>query len=371
MQHANGVLLDPAPGGDDKHDAKCHNDWDPNSVHRFVVVAVTQVDAQGREDLSKKPFTYVLYDDMADWPLMSLHDNYLSLTHYDRKEPGPDPVAIFDAERLANPHPGDDGSALKIKELAKFDANDLVFNESGDTFKPSSVIYPVNMHGDMGKNNLLVSFSGDFLLILGFRSPSGDPSGKPEKLIGRAIPLGRLQHTPEHNPEYRDGMLYVSWHECENASDSCTKFLIRVLRIPVGVDSGDRISVSTDATLGFLDCRFADEDPAVSLFLPMLTVNKDGDMVVAFDRVAPKERISTGVRYRVWYHDHANISDGAWIKEGETIPSPHDVPSPADGGVDLGGIAVDPEDQVTVWMSHAFARLGKLLSNRRRRQTLR
>src|SRR5206468_1528877 len=141
----------------------------------------------------------------------------------------------------------------------------------------------------------------------------------------------------------------------------------RVLRIPVNVE-GDRIVASDDPTKGFLDCRFADEDDAVSLTLPMLAVNKNNDMVVAFERVG--SRISEGVRFRIWYHDHGRIGDGAWIKRGEPTPQGQNIivpPKKVDaftttltagsnltesnrtpiilppGQVDLGGIAVDPE----------------------------
>lgn len=341
--------LDP---GSDTNGQKCHNDWDTNWVHRFVVIAVTQVDDHGREDLSKAPYIYGLFDDMGDWPLMSLHGNYLAITHFDRLKPTPDPVAIFDADRLANPHPGDDKSALKIKPLVIFDTNDLTLNQSGSKLAPESVINPVNLQETPARNHFLVSYSGDSLLLLGFRSPQGDPSGKPEKLVGTSIPLGPNHNTPRHNPEYRDGMIHLAWQECDEVTP-CKKTVIRVLRIPVNVE-GDRIVASDDPTKGFLDCRFADEDDAVSLTVPMLTVNKNNDMVVAFERVGRSERISAGVRFRIWYHDHGRISDGAWMKRGETTPQGKDIMVPP-SGVDLGGIAVDPEDHVTVWMSHAFA----------------
>lgn len=343
------ATLDP---GSTPNSQKCHHDWDTNWVHRFVVVAVTQVDDHGREDLSKAPYIYGLFDDMGDWPLMSLHGNYLAITHKDRKQSTPDPVAIFDADRLANPHPGDDKSALKIKPLVIFDTNDLTLNESGTKLAPEQVIYPVNLHGTPGQNHFLVSYSGDSLLILGFRSPRGDPSGKPEKLVGTSIALGSNHNNPRHNPEYRDGMIHLAWQECDQVTP-CKKTVIRVLRIPVNVE-GDRIVASDDPTKGFLDCRFADEDDAVSLTLPMLAVNKNNDMVVAFERVGSSERISAGVRFRIWYHDHGRIGDGAWMKRGETTPQGQDIIVPP-SGVDLGGIAVDPEDHLTVWMSHAFA----------------
>jgi hypothetical protein len=146
-------------------------------------------------------------------------------------------------------------------------------------------------------------------------------------------------------------MIHLAWHECDQLSP-CHRTVVRVLRVPVTVE-GNRIIASSDPKQGFLDCRFGSEDKAATLVLPMLTVNKSDDMVVAYERVSSSERISTGVRLRVWYHNHAHMSEAAWIKKGEKVPHSQTIPAPP-GGVDLGGIDVDPDDHETIWMSHAF-----------------
>src|SRR5262249_31923779 len=93
-----------------------------------------------------------------------------------------------------------------------------------------------------------------------------------------------------------------------------------------------------------------------SVQFPMITVNKNNDMVVAFERFSLANRVPTGVRYRVWYHDHANISEGAWIHPGEPVPSGQGIPDPTLGAaVDLGPRWLDPEDNEPVRISHAFS----------------
>src|SRR5262249_37755422 len=146
----------------------------------------------------------------------------------------------------------------------------------------------------------------------------------------------------------------ITWQECNNVNDDpCTKTVIRVLRVAVGV-VGTNIVASTDPKKGFLDCRFGDGQDSVQF--PMITVNKNNDMVIAFERFSLANRVPTGVRYRVWYHDHANISEGAWIHPGEPVPSGQGIPDPTLGAaVDLGASWLDPEDHETVWISHAFS----------------
>ena len=195
-------------------------------------------------------------------------------------------------------------------------------------------------------------------MILGFRSPQGHPSEKPELLKGTTIPLGQNHNNPRHNPEYRDGMLYDSWQECDKVSD-CSKTVIRVLRIPVDV-ADNRIVASVDPKAGFLDCRFGDAEGTSWLQMPMITVTKDNDLVIAFERFDVAHRVPTGVRYRIWYHNHANISEAAWIKEGEDFPANQSTPDPTVGGVvDLGASVLDPNSvQMTFVMpSQALALL--------------
>jgi len=346
---SSGCLI-ADPGGDSKGQ-RCHHDWDTKWLHRFVAVAVTRVDKDGNEDLSKPPFVYGLWEDNADWPLMSLHNSYLILSHLDRKAPGPPPVAVFDADRLANPHLGDDGSALKIKPLAEFQGNDFTVQQAGNTFPPDTVLYPVNMHGSMGRVHLLVGFSGDSLLFLGITSPEDNPSGVPKILKGSTVPLGPLHVTPTDNPEYRDGMVYLAFNGCKEADNEHPCALARVLRVPVTLQD-DRVLASTDPTLGFLDCDFEGDD--ASLGKPMMIANKNGDMVVAFERFSMSRRISTGLRFAVWYHDHGRISDGAWVKEGDALNASVTT-APGTDGLDLGSLVLDPEDAQTVWISNAFS----------------
>jgi hypothetical protein len=127
------------------------------------------------------------------------------------------------------------------------------------------------------------------------------------------------------------------------------------LRIPVDVVD-NRIVVSLDSKEGFSDCRFGDGQGTASLQMPMITVNKNDDLVITFERFDLAHRVPTGVRYRIWYHDDANISEATWIKEGETFPANQHTPDPTGGGVvDPGASVLDPAEHETVWMSHAFS----------------
>ena len=336
------TLIDPDPSN--AKVLKCHTDWNTSWAHRFIAIAVSQVGADGHEDLTKPFHQYTLVDAFADWPIMSVHGAMLVLTHRDAGAP----LAVFDATALANGvH---DNSSMVVKPLATFPASSF----GAGSIAPASAIYLVNVHGSPSEPAYVVSSNGNSLLISGLVFGK---TGAPKVLAGASVLLATPLHQLRHSPVYRNGKLYLTDFGCGDAS--CTRYVARLIRVPVGVNkAGTAVVASGSGTPGFINYQLNPPQGDISYALPAVDVNAADDMVVAFQRGRrnPATFIPWAARYSTYYHDKAGISnsallhDGVWTK-GVTVPA-----DPAGSGViDLAGIAVDPSDDRTIWMSHAYS----------------
>ncbi|MDB5042873.1 MAG: hypothetical protein JWN27_3599 [Candidatus Eremiobacteraeota bacterium] len=338
---SDGTLLDPDPSN--PTNVKCHADWKTSWAHRFIALAVSQVGANGQEDLSKPFHQFALVDDYADWPLLGVHGKFLILTHRDAGKA----LSVFDADALANGVK--DKTSMQVKPLATFPSGAF---GAGST-APASPVYLANVHGTAADPFYLVSSNGNALLVSAIAvGPSGKPKVVPGALVMLATPLGLLRH----NPVYRSGKLYLTDFACDTP---CTHYDARVMRVPAGLNKTKTAIVATGSGLpGFLSYRMTAPKTKLSYEVPSVEANANGDMIVAFQvgRLPPSTFIPFAVRYSAFYHDKTSISSSALLHGGvwtNGSPLPGD---PGGGGtIDLSGIAVDPSDDRTIWMSHAYS----------------
>jgi hypothetical protein len=358
-----GVVWDPSPLDPTGQTDVCHTDWDLSWFHRFLAVAVSQTNSAGEEDLSKPFHKYILTDTLGDWPEIAVNDDYLVVAHMDSKNRDKDPVEIFNAQDLANGV--QDGSTMKVKPLLSIAFTDLYAYSGAKQFSPDPYcdIYLVTNHGSSDGMTYFLSSNGNRLLIYGVKAPDGNPAGKPRFVMGAAVDLGHSMSGMRNNAVFRDGKLYVASFDCTvTGKKTCTKYVGRIVRVPVRLtDDGRGIRANGPGSEGFLD-YVVGRGESLSYENTMVEVTKDRDMVFGFESVGlgADHRAPAAVKYAVFYHDRGNISHNATLKAavGSAMPKPAD-PGQTGGVIDLGGIALDPSDDKTVWISHAYSDHGK------------
>jgi hypothetical protein len=96
--------------------------------------------------------------------------------------------------------------------------------------------------------------------------------------------------------------------------------------------------------------------------IPAIEVNKDNDIAVVYDRAEPdtvkKQEVAfePSSYYSIYLHDETGHYDGV-LHKADCDPGPKScvLESPEIAGLDVAGIAVDPSDDTTFWMSHGYA----------------
>ena len=358
-----GRIWDPDPSDPTGQASKCHSDWKQSWVHRFIVVAISQTDSNGNEDLSKPFHKYALADTFGDWPQMSVNDDYLVLDHFDTDVPDRDPVEVFNSKKLADGVL--DNTALKVKPVKTLALSSFVVGSGNDKVPAHGGIFLVNQHGSSNGMTYLIAANGHKLLIFGLKSPSGNPGGTPTFVKGAAIDLGHDVGSMRNNATFRDGKLYIAAFFCEDhAGKDCDKYGGRIYRVPVHLSAdGESVRASGPGEEGFMDYIVGrNSDGWLSYENTMIEVTKDRDMVYGFEGVGLRSdhREPAAIKYAIFYHDKGNISDNGTIlhHHGNAMPDPPD-PGQTGGIIDLGGIALDPSDERTVWISHGYSKDGK------------
>ena len=358
-----GIIWDPDPSDPSGKTSKCHADWKQSWVHRFIVVAISRTDSDGNEDLTKPFHKYALADTFGDWPQMSVNDDYLVLDHFDTDFPDRDPVEVFNSKKLADGVL--DNTALKVKPVKTLPLSSFVVGSGSDKVAANGGIFLVNQHGSSNGMTYLIGVNGHKLLIFGLKSPAGNPGGTPTFVKGAAVDLGHDVGAMRNNAVYRDGKLYLAAFFCErDAGKDCDKYGGRIYRVPVHLSSdGNSVRALGPGEEGFLDYSVGGNSGGwLSYENTMIEVTKDRDMVYGFEGVGLKSdhREPAAIKYAVFYHDKGNISDNGTIlhHHGSAMPDPPD-PGQTGGIIDLGGIALDPSDERTVWISHGWSKDGK------------
>ena len=341
-QGPNGTIWDPVAGNPAVN--FCHTDWPASWAHRFIVVAVSQVNDKGEEDLNRPFHRFVLVDEYNDWPQMTVHGNYLVLNHRALGSA----IYVFNAEALANGNKGD-------QRLGRFSYNQFVSAGPLVVMAATQPIYLVNTHGSSDGLTYLVSGNGSMPLIFALSHPKGDISGTPTLLAWPTV-IGLAFQGPSVNPVFRDGKLYIASH-----SSSCDdKYTTRVVRLPIIRDSnGHPLQVDTWGE-GFLDLSVGDAaGDNFSYVFPSVEVTKNDDIVLSYERVGLKasQPFTAGLLYNVVLHGEDQLRSSQPLQDGIQLPPGIKGVSAQIGvnpPIDLGGIAVDPLDDTGVWMSGAY-----------------
>ncbi len=308
---------------------------------RFILVAVSKT-----EDPRDGFCQYVLVDEYADWPRMTIHGKRLVLSHQGGKK-----VFVFDADKLAAGNPGA-GPVLVQK-----------FLES--SFPESQVLAQVTHHGNVDATYMLGIGDGGKSWTA-YAIVPGAPGGGVQLLKTTFTTPDREGIWVRNNPIYRDGKLYITGGDCEewddlakNKKGYCRRELVRVLRVPLA-RSGNKLTVSKDTALGYLDISFGNRGPGddpsdrVSYSVPALEVTKTGEMVLAYTRVGQMtaKPLFPEARYSVFLHDKPTPHRSALIRAGNSLVS---TVITGGGVIDLTGAAIDPVDDTTVWAIVPYA----------------
>jgi hypothetical protein len=313
--------------------------WSPTQPRRFIAIAVSRT-----EDPRKGFHRYVLVDEYADWPKMTIAERYLVLAHMSSAH-----VYVFDADALAagNPTHG----AVRVASL------------DGRTFPGARHLNPVTQRGPSEGVTLLVGTDGGGdLTLFGLLDPEPARAAPPVALPPISVRVGGQLGGFTNNAVYRGGMLYLAWDECEPGSTSCLPRHLRLLRLPVTRSGASRLEASRDPARGFLDLRIGGREPddaaddVVDYAMPVLDVNAAGDVVIGYARHGhtTKKPLPFELRYSILYHGETTPRPGVLVSHGTWEGAP-DIRDNGKVGIDLGGAEVDPSDDATVWFSHALS----------------
>jgi hypothetical protein len=177
------------------------------------------------------------------------------------------------------------------------------------------------------------------------------------------VRVGAVVGTLDGDAVYRGGFLYWTWDERVNghAGDNHD---VRVVRLPVRLGAGARPTVwaAADPAQGFRDVVLGGREPGEApddLFeyqKPAMDVNGRGDVVVVFSRHSYRTRVELAheVRYGVIYAGEPRARPSVLLKRG-TWPGVPNIDDNGKAGIDLAYAQVDPSDDATVWVAHAYA----------------
>lgn len=342
----------------------CHPEWVKGWARRYLAVAVSKT-ANPAQGFHK----FILNaNDYEDWPQFALHDHYLIVNHKDTPtDLGCACVFVFNAEALANPTAGLDGSALAIKPLDKIGYS--LFTALSGTSEP---VIPVTEHNGRSDLTYLWTPVGKSwrLFALWSRHPN-DPTDLPTLIYAGSVSTAHTIRPPVDNAVLRDRSLWFGTDHCAVTSPLgfCDKYSMELYDFRVNPGTANPPSF----TLAKIHDRVIGADAGTTLAKhasyqkPGVEITSADDVVVVYQRTgligASVTHITnppTGVRYLIWYHGASDITPGRTLKNGAGTASGLD---PTCGGcVDLGGAALDPDGR-TVWMSHAFADPGGATAN--------
>ena len=149
----------------------------------------------------------------------------------------------------------------------------------------------------------------------------------------------------------RDDKLYVTWMDCkifdpgvQTVCSTAVRFLVLNLDESAG---GVSAGVSRDETLG---------QTLLSYGNSAVEVNKLGDAVVVYNRSGAS--VFAQARYTALFHGESGVPAGATLKLGNFPFGTNAVSGgpTSVGPLDTGGIAVEPFDDVGIWIAHAFSK---------------
>ena len=143
----------------------------------------------------------------------------------------------------------------------------------------------------------------------------------------------------------------MTWQDCKifdpDVQTECST-AVRFLGLNLDESAGGvTAGVSRDATLG---------QALLSYGNSAVEVNKLGDAVVVYNRGGTSNFVQA--RYTALFHGESGVPDGFTLKLGNFPFGTNAVPGgpTSVGNLDTGGIAVEPFDDVGIWIAHAFSK---------------
>lgn len=305
-------------------------------ARRYIAIAVSRT-PDPRDGFNQYITTTSNY---ADWPLGAVGEDGIVVGHRQKPESGKPAIYWFGLTAAEN-----NVVSPPYKEFGL------------PAFGGDGAPKPVAPYGDA---------EGLFWFINDQSSPSRIDALTDEADLSAATPSG-TSFTPPHGklqnngiastPVYRDGRVCAATGirvENKPFRDS-----IRVTCTGVSRSGRAAISASTSGQ-GVRDRVFGLNAPQdapgdrVSYENPALTVNKDGDILIAYIRFGAKTKkpLKPEARYTLWYHDEAKPRRSRVLKRGEGVCCK----SEDSRRIDLMSAVVDPSNDAAVWMTDAYAK---------------
>lgn len=309
-------------------------------ARRYIAVAVSRT-----EDPRQGFHRYILVNEYADWPKIAVNERYLILAH--RTSPH---VYVFDADRLAAGNP-DHGQV----QVAHLDAR---------SFPGARFISTVtHHHAPPGVTFLLGTGGDDQVVPFVLYNPDPQRATRPVVIAGPHVSVGARVGPLGVNPAYRRGFLYWAW-DAWAAGHTKEYRDLRIVSLPVRVTHAKphKVWAASDPQAGYRNVvvggREPDDAPGdlVDYQMPAMDVNANGDVVVVYSRRGYQTRrpLAPEVRYSILYHGETKARPGVLLRSGSWsgVPDINDNPK---AGIDFAYAQVDPTDDLTVWVTHAYS----------------
>ncbi len=332
-------------------------------VRRFVAVAVSKT-ADPRDGFYEYMFTESNY---SDWPLVAVnpHERLLVLAHRAGKN-------VDEQKPMAYVFALDD-LVQGLPEPRNFKFYPPQTNGGS--------IWPVMQYGETLGRTYFVKPNGSQLDLYSFPWTLNLFTNPPALDLTSVTIKGALQRL-NTAPVFRNSRIHVAAGSIitEHVVDGpIRRNSVRVVRVPLLLGGNGKPLASSAPADGFLDFFFGgrayreSSNMQVSYEVPALAVNKNGDMLIGYGRVTSSGYpwVFPEARYSLFYNDNRGLQRSQLLRAGEYLPTfvpsgetaLEAIPYYHDFGTDQSGkqfddfsaAAVDPSDDLTLWMTHEFA----------------
>jgi hypothetical protein len=145
----------------------------------------------------------------------------------------------------------------------------------------------------------------------------------------------------------RGTRVWATWQDCRKwEGDNICTWAVRVAEIEVG----ETPKVIKERTFG--KHHKGETGKSVSYGAPGVMATKAGDAVVVYNRSSGA--VYPEARYTLWHHGEADVRPSAVLATGSTSPG-FSSTNPTTWNSDMGGAALDPDDEQTVWIAHVHS----------------
>lgn len=305
-------------------------------VRRYFAFAISKT-----EDPRDGFYQYMSTEsNVADWPRIAVNNGSFVVAHN-----GPEmakPLAyVFAVDALKN------GDAAP----PNFVYYDFMLGIL--PWENNRILVPVTHYGDSGGLTYFVR-PGNPVQIFAF--PKSSDPWAPSAIQKTSIQLSSAPSMLRAGAVFRANKLYLGGVTNLFPIGNFRLYVVRVTRIPI-VKTKSGILAATFLP-GFMEKAFGISGPGdkpgdmVNYDLPALTVNKNEDMVIVYNRSTGfGSTVLPEVRFSVFYHNESQPRPSAVLKRGDFQPKDK---KGNDDTIDLATAVVDPSDDLTVWMAHEY-----------------